>query len=72
MGLAPKQRDQLTTAITHAFAALVPVPLSGGPTELSMAREPGDRHRALPFYCDSGRVSARSQSPFPASVFNLS
>jgi hypothetical protein len=38
MGLAPKQRGWLYTE-QSAFAALVPVPLSDGPTELTMARE---------------------------------
>ena len=54
-----------------AFAALVPVPLSGGPTEPSMAREKRGQAPCVTFCRDSELVSARSQSPFLASVFTL-
>ena len=71
MGLAPKQRDQLSTE-NMLFAALVPVPLSRRANRVAAAcARNGDRHRDEAFSRDFRRNSARSQSPFLASVFTL-
>jgi len=72
MGLAPKQRARLSTQKydVRCFGAC-PTFTTGQPNWWWSARK-GDRHRDAAFSPNSKPNSARSQSPFLATVFSLS
>ena len=65
MGLAPMQRDQLSTE-KQVFAALVPVPFSRRANRVGDGpREKGDRHRDVNFF--SRFLACNSTEPVPFS-----